>query len=178
MKRQSYCGKEELLDVLKLGVFMSEAEAIAEKTPEKDWARKLKTVKTYCSNIFDERLTALDKKQKATVLRRYMHTSIKFYSSDQNRIVSKNDDKPDVNITVCTDDLFDLVDLALYNCKSCPQGECREKCYYRDLFHRIGVLVCRDEPKDGECEFSLNKVGEVEPPKHRLLKTDFVADRI
>lgn len=178
MKRQSYCGKEELLDVLKMGVFMSEAEAIAEKTPEKDWAKKLKTVKTYCSKIFDERLAALDDKQKGTVLRRYKHTSIKFYTSDQNRIVSKNDDKPETNVTVSTDDLFDLVDLALFNCKSCPQGDCREKCYYRELFHRIGVLVNRTDPKDGECEFSNNQVGEVNAPKHRLLKSEFVAERI
>jgi hypothetical protein len=178
MKRQSYCAKEELLDLLKMGVFMSECEAIADKTPEKDWAKKLRTIKSYCSKIFDERVAALDEKQRGTVLRRYKHTSIKFYTSDQNRIVSQNDDKPETNITVCTDDLFDLVDLALFNCKSCPQGECKEKCYYRELFHRIGVLVCRDNPKEGECEFSLNEVGEYETPKHRLLKSDFVAERI
>lgn len=178
MKKSSYCGKEELLDVLKMGVFMSECESIADKTPVKEWAQKLRTVKTYCSKIFDERLAALDDKQKATVLRRYKHTVIKFYTSDQNRIVASQDGKPEEEVTVVFDDLFDLVDLAMYNCMACPQGECIKNCYYRDLFHRLGVMVSRDNPQEGECEFSLNKVGEVKEAKHRLLKADFVRERV
>jgi hypothetical protein len=178
MKRQSYCARDELLDLLKMGVFMSECEAIADKTPEKDWAQKLRTMKSYSSKIFDERLAALDPKAKATVLRRYKHSAIKFYTSDQNRIISKDDGKPESHVTVCFDDLFDLVDLALFNCKACPQGECIKQCYYRELFHRLGVIANKIEPQEGECEFSFNKVGEAEVPKHRLLKADFVAERI
>lgn len=178
MKKSSYCGKDELLDVLKMGVFMSECEDIANKTPVKEWAQKLRTVKTYCGKIFDERLKALDDKQKATVLRRYNHTVIKFYTSDQNRIAAKNDNKPETEVTVSHDDLFDLLDLAMFNCMACPQGECIKQCYYRDLFHRLGVIVSRDETAEGECEFSLNKVGEVREARHRLLKSDFVNDRI
>lgn len=178
MKRQAYCGSEELLDVLKMGVFASECEAIAERTPEKDWRQNLRTMQTYAMRIFDERLAALDAKAKATLLRRYKHTSIKFFTSDQNRIKSKDDGKPEEEVTIAHSDLFDLLDLCAYNCKACPQGACREECYYRELYHRLGVPVSRDNPQDGECEFGYGKVGEPEAPKLHLLRIKEELERI
>lgn len=178
MKRSPYCSSSELWDVLKMGVFTSECEAIAARTPEKDWRQKLKTMQTYSMRIFDERLAALDPKQKAAMLRRYKHTAIKFYSSDVDRIKRKDDGKPGEEVLVAHSDLFDLLDLCAYNCMACPQGDCREQCYYRELYHRLGVPVNRDEPKDGECEFGYNPVGEADVPKHHLLRIKEERERI
>lgn len=178
MKRQGYCGKDELLDVLKMGVFASECEVIADRTPEKDWRQKLRTMKSYAMKIFEERLAVLDIKQKATVLRRYQHTSIKFYTSDQNRIRCDDDGKPESHINIAHSDLFDLLDLAAYNCMACPQGKCIEECYYRELYHRLGVPVYKDNPGHGECEFGYHKVGESDTPTHHLLRIKEERERI
>lgn len=178
MKKSSYCSKEELLDLLKMGVFTSECEAIAKRTPEKDWHKWLKTIETLSMKIFDQRLAALDNDQKVTVLRRYQHTAMKFFTSDQDRIRCKEDGKPEESIKVAHSDFFDVLDLAMYNCMACPQGDCREQCYWRKVYHRLGVPVSRDSIQEGECEFSLNKVGEVVEAKHRLLKIDFERERL
>ena len=179
MKRQRYCGKDELLDLLKLGVFSSECEVIAEKTPEKDWHRKLKTIQTYSMRMFEERLAALDPKQALTVKRRYEHTAIKFYTSDQNRLKCKDDDKPESHFNISHSDFFDVLDLAAMNCKCCPQGkQCLEECYYRDLYHRLGVPVNKDNPAEGECEFGYYPVGEMDVPKHFTLKIQEERERI
>lgn len=178
MKRQSYCGKNELMDVLKMGVFTSECEAIAERTPEKDWRQKLRTIQTYTMRIFEERLAALDVNQRKTVLRRYQHSSIKFFTSDENRIKCKDDGKPEEAVNIAHSDLFDLLDLCAYNCKACSQGERCKECYYRELYHRLGVPVTRDNPAEGECEFGYNPVGEVDTPKHHLLRIKEERERI
>lgn len=178
MKRQSYCAKEELWDVLKLGVFASECEAIADRTPEKDWRQKLRTMKSYAMKIFDQRLKELDERQRVTMLRRYKHTSIKFYSSDQNRIRCKEDGKPETHFNIAHSDFFDVLDLAAMNCKACPQGECIKECYYREVYHRLGVPVNRDNPGEGECEFGYGEVGKPDEPKHHLLKIKDERERI
>lgn len=179
MKRQSYCGQQELMDVLKMGVFTSECEAIAARTPEKDWHQKLKTIQTYTMRIFDERLAALDPKAKATVLRRYQHTAIKFYTSDQDRTRRKDDGKPEQEFTISHSDFFDVLDLAAMNCKCCPQGkDCLEQCYYREVYHRLGVPVSRDNPAEGECEFGYTPVGKPETLKHHILKIQEERERI
>jgi hypothetical protein len=161
-----------------MGVFASECEDIAKRTPDKEWHRRLKTIQTLSMKIFDERLEAVEPKQKESVLRRYKHTSIKFFTSDQNRIKCKDDGKPEEEVNIAHSDLFDLLDLCAYNCKACPQGDCREQCYYRELYHRLGVPVSREEPKDGECEFGYNSVGEVDSPKHHLLRIKEERERI
>lgn len=162
-----------------MGVFASECEAIAARTPEKDWRQKLRTIQTYTMRILNERLDALDPKQRVTVRRRYDHCAIKFYSSDQNRIKCKDDGKPEEYLNIALCDLFDLLDLCAYNCKACLQGkECVEQCYYRELYHRLGVPVMRDNPADGECEFGYHKVGEADVPKHHILKVKDELERI
>ncbi len=166
------------MDVLKMGVFTSECEAIAARTPEKDWRQKLRTIQTYTMRIFEERLAALDPKQRATMLRRYKHCAIKFYTSDENRIKCKDDGKPESHVNIAHSDLFDLLDLCAHNCMACPQGKCLEQCYYRELYHRLGVPVNKDNPAEGECEFGYYKVGEVDVPKHHLLKIKDELERI
>lgn len=163
MKRQAYCGKDELIDLLKIDVLAAESEIIAARTPEKDWAKK--TCSTYLSKMVEERIAALDVKQRTAVLRRCKHSAIKIYTSDQNRLKQADDNKPEEEITISTDDFFDVLDLAAQNCKACPQGECIKQCYYRDIFHRLDVPVVRDNPSAGQCEFGYN---EVTPMKHQL----------
>ena len=179
MKRQTYCSKTELMDVLKMGVFTSECEAIAKRTSDKVWHQRLKTMQTLSMKIFDERLECLDPRQKATMLRRYKHTAIKFFTSDADRLRCKDDGKPEEVFNVCHSDFFDVLDLAAMNCKCCPQGkECLEQCYYRELYHRLGVPVNKDNPAEGECEFGYYPVGEMDTPKHHMLKIKEELERI
>lgn len=169
MKREAYMSKNELLDFLKVGVLAGETEAIAERTPEKDWRQKLKTMSTYAKKILDERLAVLDKKQLETVSRRKDHTELVLYTSDQRRLNSKNDDKIEESITIGTEDLYDVVDMALLSCMKCPQGDVCRTCNMREVFHRIGVPPVRTNPEEGECEFRTdNEIKCVTPQYKRI----------
>lgn len=169
MKRESYMSKGEFLDFLKIGVLAGEAEAIANRTPEKDWRQKLRTISTYADRILKERLEPLDKKQLVAVSRRKEHTELVLYTSDQRRLNNSNDDKIEEEVTISTDDLYDMVDLALLSCRKCPQGEVCAKCQFREVYHRIGVPPLRTNPADGECEFRSDNVPESITPQYRVM---------
>lgn len=172
MKRQPYMSRPELIDFLKIGTLAGEAEAIAERTSEKDWRQKLKTIATYANRITDERLKTLDKKQLSTVERRHKHTILKLVTTDQDRY-EPNDGKPEERITVNTDDLYDIVDLALLSCRKCPQGDVCAKCEFRTVYHRIGVPPIRTNPAEGECEFrSDNEIACITPQYKRISEVE------
>lgn len=159
MKRESYMSKNELLDFLKIGILAGEVEIIAKRTPEKDWQRKMKCAATYLGNIVNERLKALAPEQLQTVSRRNKHTEIKLFTSDQIRL--QGESRMEDAVTVDTDVLYDVVDLAMLSCFKCAQGDLVKDCRFRKHFHTIGVSVCRTNPKEGECEFSTSAIGEV-----------------
>lgn len=176
MNKQPYMSAAELISWLKLGVLCGEAETIAEQTTDKDckeWRRKLKTVSTYLNNIVMERLKFLDKKQLMSVQRRKDHTNIVMLSSDKRRMDKsyKDDDSSNIEeeITLATEDLYDVVDMALLSCFKCPQGGCVKNCRIRPVYHRIGVPPIRTAPKDGECEFRLdNEIACITPQYQKI----------
>lgn len=170
MKRETYMSKNELLDFLKVGIFAGEAGAIADRTPEKDWARKLKCIATYAKKITDERLAVLDLKQLQTVKRREKHTEMLLFTSDQRRMNKQNDGSIESSITLATQDLYDIVDLAMLSCLKCPQGEFRKKCHWREVYHRLGVPPLRTAPKDGECEFRWDNEQRAVTPEYAVME--------
>lgn len=151
MNKEPYMGRAEMLTWLKIGTLAGEADSAAKSTKDKVWHRKLKCVATYCQNIIEERLKYLDPKQIEVLKRRRRTTEIKLFTSDQKRART---DEP--NITIETEDLYDLLDLALKACFCCEQGCYVKDCKWREVFHRLDVMPLRTNPKEGECEFRLD----------------------
>lgn len=169
MKRSEYMSAPELLEFLKIGILAGEAAHMLETTKDKEWHKKLATIATYSQQITDERLQCLDPKQLLSVARRNKHSEILLSTKDELRIHPKQ--QLEEKITVNGDDLYDLVDLANRYCMQCPQGECVEKCFYRGMYHRLGMCAARDEVKKGECEFRANNDIIVQPPPVEQMKT-------
>lgn len=172
MKRQRYIATKELMDLFKVGIMAAEFRCVADKTAsEKDWAKKLRIMATYCENILNERLACLDPEQALTVKRRYEHMEIKFYSTDDYRC-NKQKYENESTITLEAEVLYDLLDLAMLTCYKCPQGKCVKDCRWRKHFHQLAVPPFRLEPAEGECEFRYDPIGEVRnvTPQYRTVE--------
>lgn len=172
MKRQSYIAAKELMDLFRVGIMAAEFRSVAERTPEKDWAKKLKIMATYCENIMNERLACIkDLEQVKSVKRRYAHTEMKFISTDDWRSNKDKYEKQDM-LTVETEVLYDLLDLAMLTCYKCPQGKCVKDCHWRKHFHTLAVPPFRTEPAEGECEFRYDPVGDARnvSPQYRTVE--------
>lgn len=162
MNHDPYMSRNELLSFLKIGSLAGEAEEIAKNTKDKEWRRKLKCVATYCEKIIVERLSYLDKKQLESVNRRRQHTQLMLLTSDQKRI---REGKIEESITLETEDLYDIFDLAQKACLCCEQGKYVESCHWREVYHRCGVPPYRTNPKEGECEFRCDNEPEYITPQ-------------
>lgn len=166
MNHDTYMSRSELLAFLKLGTLCSEVDLIVKTTKDKEWRRKLKCVITYCEKILEERLSYLDKTQLESISRRRKHTKLMLLTSDQKRI---REDKVEESITVETEDLYDIFDLAQKACLCCEQGEYVKTCHWREVYHRCGVPPYRTSPKEGECEFrNDNEPRYLTPQEYRV----------
>lgn len=170
MKKQTYMTTAELWDFCKIGVLAQEAQEIAEKTPVKEWRQRLKTCSTLMAKTMLERLEVMDEKQRISAERRKDHTTIRFISNDAVRIAP--DRKHEPTLTISTEMLFDILDLAILSCFKCPQGECVKGCKWREHFHTLSIEPMRTEVAEGECEYSTNKVGEAYAVTPQYQKVD------
>lgn len=157
MKQSNYMSSNALIEFLKIGILSSELDIIAANTKksaksktEKEWARKMRTAATMMENVITERLEALDQKARDSVERRNKHVRMLMESKDQIR-VGNSDNGP--QITVSSDDLTLIAELALIGCGACPQGKYVKDCPYRAMFHRLGVPIAREDVQGGQCEF-------------------------
>ena len=157
MQAKSYMNAASLVEFLKVGILSGELEVIAANTKktakskiEKEWARKMRMAATMMENVIVERMTALDQKARDSVERRNKHTKMLMESKDNVR-VAPTDKSP--HITVSSDDLTLIAELALMGCGACPQGKYVKDCPYRDMFHRLGIPIGREDVQDGQCEF-------------------------
>lgn len=153
MKKERYMSKNEMLDAMKVGTFSGELEAIADRTPETEWRKRLRSAATNCQKVLEERLLCLDKDQLQTVQRRHNHNKMVYVTSDDKRYAPTDKEDPQELVTVSIDDLYTIIDHAFESCHLCTQGIKVEECRYRKLYHRLGVPVARDNPADGQCEF-------------------------
>lgn len=157
MKQSNYMSSNALIEFLKIGILSSELDIIAANTKktakskiEKEWARKMRMAATMMENVITERMEALDQKARDSVERRNKHTKMLMESKDNVR-VAPTDKSP--HIAVSSDDLTLIAELALMGCGACPQGEYVKNCPYRDMFHRLGIPIGREDVQDGQCEF-------------------------
>lgn len=169
MKHARYMSKPELMNLLKLCALAGEVEAAIQHCDDKNWIRKLKTTITYIDNIVAERIAELDPAQAVTVERRMQHNKVVFYTSDQRRLNQKNDGKPEEEVTISTDDLFDLVDISMLSCMKCSQGDLCKTCEIRKMYHTLGVIPIRTNPAEGECEFRADNEVKSVTPQHRKM---------
>ena len=153
MKKERYMSKNEMLDAMKVGTFSGELEAIANRTPESEWRKRLRSAATNCQKVLEERLFCLDKDQLQTVQRRHNHNKMVYVTSDDKRYVPTDKENPQELVTVSIDDLYTVIDHAFESCHLCEQGSKVKDCQYRKLYHRLGVPVARDNPKTTQCEF-------------------------
>lgn len=153
MKKERYMSKNEMLDAMKVGTFSGELEAIANRTPESEWRKRLRSAATNCQKVLEERLFCLDKDQLQTVQRRHNHNKMVYVTSDDKRYVPADKENPQELVTVSIDDLYTVIDNAFESCHLCTQGIKVEECRYSKLYHRLGVPVARDNPAAGQCEF-------------------------
>lgn len=167
LRTTPYMKTDELIMWMKLCVLCGELEACAKATQNKKWRSWLNPAKGLVWKVVMERINMLDPKQAKSIARRREHSEIKLYTSDELRLPKNQGNDVQDYVTVAYEDLLDVVDLANNSCCACPQGECVKDCYYRKVFHRISVPVLRDNPKDGECEFSSLPMGVVEQVKPR-----------
>lgn len=168
MKANPYMNAAALQELLKVHSLGCELEKIAAKTKgdaktamEKKWAKHMKMSSTLLSQIVDERLTALDEKQRISVERRVNNSAVSIEARDTIRVGSV----PQSTITISSDDLTTIAELALMGCGACPQGKYVKDCPYREMFHRIGVPIGRDEVQEGQCEFMTRDEPKVYMPR-------------
>ena len=138
--------RDEMLDYLKIGVLASECKAIAERTADKDWHKRLTSAVTLLVKVVDERAACLDREQLLSVARRHKNTKVMLQTVDQLRY-----GKPEKEIISCDlDDLETLAELALCYCQKCElQGQGKTECKYRKAYHRLGIEIAGGK----ECEF-------------------------
>lgn len=168
LREAPYMKSSELIEWMKLACLVGELDACAEETKKGTWRSWLKCARGMIWKVIDERGSMLDAKQWKSVIRRRQHSKIKMITSDEDRVPGQSDTQE--HVTVAYEDLIDLTDLALNSCAACPQGECVKDCFYAKVMFRLGLPVCRDDVKDGECPFSWLPVGEtrqIQPKNQR-----------
>lgn len=147
MKREAYMSRDEMIDYLKIGVLASECKAIAERTPDKDWHKRLTSAVTLLAKVVDERAACLDREQLLSVARRHKNTKVMLQTVDQIRYGELEKEIIQADLA----DLETLAELALEYCKGCElAGQGKTDCRYRVTMHRLGIEI---NPGWEGCEF-------------------------
>lgn len=173
MKKSPYMASAEMSQIIWCSAILQMIEQMLKTTKEKEWVKRFKTVETLINKTVVERLVALEQVERDKVERRAKNLATKVYSYDDARV-----DRSDHNrkVTVVFEDLLDIADLALLECKSCPQGDVVKNCRYRQAYHKLG-LTCgssRENPKDGECEFRFDNVQVHVTPQYKRIDGEVI----
>lgn len=171
MNRDPYINKWQMVELLKIGCFGDELAEIIKNTKDKEWHRMLSTALTYVQRVRDQRIEALDNKEKESLYRRYTKTHLLLFSNDERRTGVLD---PVETLVVELEDLYDLADKAMQLCKNCAQGDLVKECPTRALYHKLGFVALRTDPAPGECEYRYDN--EIRPvtPQNRLLTEDHI----
>jgi len=152
-KLPSYANKGEMTILVMMGTvtqLMSNAAKFYQDKDKTDWARKLKCASTYVRNVMDARCETLEREQKQAYDRRYKKMNMYVSCNDTERF--DPDIQDDVKVTVLTDDLYDLAEFAVEQCKSCRKvAQEITDCKYRAIMLRWSVPISDDV--DSECPF-------------------------
>lgn len=135
-----------------VGKYAASTKEFAKSEQEKKWAKKLRMAATLMNKCVLERIDQLDKGQKKDMSVRMSGCLLKVVPFDQAKIQKKMQER-DLH-TVHAVDLMRVCELALIGCHNCPQGECVNKCEYREALHACGVPISKREAEGpGRCEF-------------------------
>lgn len=156
-KLPTYASKSEMTFLVMMGTvaqLMSNAAKFYQDKQKPDWARKLKCAATYIRNVMDNRYEELDRDQKIAYDRRYKKMNVYVSCTDTERFDPDVQDDP--KITVSTDDIYDLAEFAVEQCKSCRKcGQEIVDCKYRVIMLRLAIPISDDT--DCECPFGDRK---------------------
>ncbi len=175
-KLPSYANKGEMTILVMMGTvtqLMANAAKLYQDKGETGWARKLKCASTYIRNVMDARYKTLDREQKQAYDRRYKKMNMYISCTDTERF--DPDIQDDVKITVLTNDLYDLAEFAIQQCKSCRKnGQEITDCKYRAIMLRLCVPISDDV--DSECPFgdSRQNVKSAVDAEFKFLKSKVV----
>lgn len=157
MEKAPYANAPEMGEIMILGAFQLQIQAMIELCQEAKWRRKLKCINTYAVNMLGERRSCMSKEGKESFERRCKHTFVKVHTSDQYKMLDNSlGVLQDKTYVLERDDYFDLLEQATLNCLHCSQGEKVEGCKFRKLLHKLSAPAIRDTPGKGECEFRLD----------------------
>jgi hypothetical protein len=171
-KLPSYANKGEMTILVMMGTvtqLMGNAAKFYQDKGRIDWSRKLNCASTYIKNVMDTRYATLDHEQQKAHDRRYQKMNMYVSCNDTERFDPESQD--DAKITVSTDDIYDLAEFAVEQCKSCVKtGHEIIGCKYREIMFRLCVPI---SDTDAECPFGDSKqnVKGAVDGEFRFLKT-------
>lgn len=175
-KLPDYANKGEMTILVMMGTvaqLMSNAAKFYQDKDRLDWARKLKCAATYIKNVMNSRYETLDREQQKAHDRRYKKLNMYVSCTDTERF--DPDVQDDIKVTVLTDDLYDLAEFAVEQCKSCRKsGQAVTDCKYRAIMLRLCIPISDDV--DSECPFgdSRQNVKSAVNAEFKLLKSKIV----
>ena len=173
MKKSPYMASAEMSQIMWCASILQMVEEMLKTTKEKEWIKRFKTIETLINKTVGERLLCLEQVERDKVERRAKNLATKVYSYDDARVDRSDHGR---KVTVMFEDLLDIADLALLECKSCPQGDVVKDCRYRKAFHKLG-LTCgssRENPKAGECEFRFDNEPKHVTPQHKRVDGEVI----
>ena len=152
-KLPDYANKGEMTILVMMGTvtsLMSNAAKYYQDHGRPDWSRKLKCAATYIRHVMDDRYETLDKEQKVAHDRRYKKMNMYISCTDTERF--DPDIQDDIKVTVATNDLYDLAEFAVEQCKSCQKcSQAIIDCKYRQIMLRLCVPIT--DNVDSKCPF-------------------------
>ena len=112
MKKAPYMSDNEFSDYVKVGVFAGEVKAIANRTPEKGWAKDLRIAATKLEKVAKDRVQCLDDINLVKVSRKINHSDLRFVTSDVDRgrksgLISK----PSNNVSLDVEDFNFIINV-------------------------------------------------------------------
>lgn len=133
--------RDEQNDYCKLGALASEAKRIADKIAgqgQKTFAADIRCAVTKIKKTIDARLNQLELKNRQAVSRSFQKIEVFVSAPDQARMISTHLD--DEEVTIKTQDLYDLAEQAILACSEYCNGN-KKDCKLRDQMLIMGIPV-------------------------------------
>ena len=124
----------------------------AKTAEDKEMAKYLKLASSYLYKAFNLKLSLLEEEPRQEMEERKDYTILKVVPYDAVRVQQAMRMRSLVSLP--TQDLMNVAELAMIGCHNCPQGEFVKKCIYRKSLHACGIPISPKEAEGpGRCEF-------------------------
>lgn len=155
---KTYLNQKERNDVLVLASFKVYMGELAEKFEKlkrpKDMIKYTKMSRTFCNKVLQAQLEGLNKKEIEKILleSKKMNVSVKY--KDQALREFEEVKKMDDIFPIKTNDLLDLCEDALLNCRRCKKiGEEAVNCRLRQILFEIEIEPFNYDATGNECQY-------------------------